>query len=308
MTLVFDVPRGVAFVSGGLSGVQRRSSASVAYWLVARPPGSSKRHFKGGVSSLSLQTEVSRRAVLRTLVLLPVAVAMSSQVNAATATGGTATGSGTSLGSEVPVPPLPYPYNALEPVIDAKTMRLHHDKHFVGYVTKVNAALTEEQRKTFPSILTRLSTIPDRTVRETVRNQGGGAINHRVFFEIMRTPVADAQRNTPGGALGDAINRQFGSLAAFQKEFTQAAKTLFGSGWVWLYEVGKSPRRELKIGTFANQDSPLMQGNMPLLGLDVWEHAYYLRYGPDRGAYVDAWWRVVNWPAVEKIFETRQLP
>jgi Fe-Mn family superoxide dismutase len=250
--------------------------------------------------------EISRRAVLRTLTLLPFALAVSSPVAAAAATTGAA--SGTSAGSEVPLPPLPYPYNALEPVIDAKTMRLHHDKHFAGYVSKVNAALTEEQRKTFPAILTRLSTIPDRAVRETVRNQGGGAINHRIFFEIMRTPTSDAQRNTPGGALGEAIQRQFGSFAAFQKEFAQAAKTHFGSGWVWLYEVGRSPRRELRISTFANQDSPLMQGNMPLLGLDVWEHAYYLRYGPDRGAYVDAWWRVVNWPAVEKIFESRQLP
>ncbi|BAM83058.1 Mn superoxide dismutase: [Cyanidioschyzon merolae strain 10D] len=266
--------------------------------------------------SLTQRTEYSRRELLRAFSLLPATAvfaytaAMTVQQAAAavapSTTGAPATAPKT--GAEIPVAPLPYPYNALEPVIDAKTMRLHHDKHFAGYVSKTNAALNEEQRRTFPAILSRLSTISDRALRETVRNQGGGAINHRIFFQTMRAPVADAQKNVPDGALGDAIARQFGSFEAFQKEFSRAAKSLFGSGWIWLFELGNSTRRELRIGTFANQDSPLMQGNLPLLGLDVWEHAYYLRYGPDRGAYVDAWWRVVNWPAVARIFESRQLP
>lgn len=228
---------------------------------------------------------------------------------------------------QVALPPLPYPYNALEPVIDTATMKLHHDKHLATYVTKLNAALASiggGAPAAYPAILASLDGIADGAQRVQVRNNGGGVANHVQFFESLRAPRRN-NRPSGGGRLAAAIDATFGSFEQFQGQFAAAARSLFGSGWVWLYRVNNDDdggRRagELAIGQFANQDSPLMMTKSergvrggggggapptPILGVDCWEHAYYLKYGPKRGEYVDAWWSVVNWDAVERVYETR---
>jgi superoxide dismutase, Fe-Mn family len=195
------------------------------------------------------------------------------------------------------LPPLPYPANALEPHIDARTMEIHHGKHHQAYVTNLNTALEkapDQQGKPIEKILAGLNSVPD-AVRTAVRNNGGGHWNHTLFWEIMGPNAG----GTPGGKLAQGITSSFGDFEKFKEQFAAAGTGRFGSGWVWLlHEGGK-----LTITSTPNQDNPLMDGKSPqsvLLGLDVWEHAYYLNYQNRRPDYIKAWWNVVNWKAVEK--------
>ena len=193
------------------------------------------------------------------------------------------------------LPKLPYAYDALEPHVDAKTMELHYSKHHQAYVTKLNeavAAAPELQGKTVEELLTSLATVPE-SVRGAVRNHGGGHYNHSLFWSIMK-PQGGGE---PQGALGEGITKTFGDAAKFREAFTKAALSVFGSGWAWLVADGS---KTLSIITTPNQDSPISQNLTPLLGLDVWEHAYYLKYQNRRPEYVEAWWNVVNWEVVEE--------
>lgn len=186
---------------------------------------------------------------------------------------------------------LPYAYEALEPYIDAKTMELHHSKHHQAYVDKLNAAIqgTEHAEKTIEELLQGLEELPEN-IRTAVRNNGGGHYNHNFFWKIM-SPDGGGK---PEGKLADLLDSSFGDFDKFKDEFAAAAVGRFGSGWVWLLQDGD----HLKITSTPNQDSPVMEGVEPLLGLDVWEHAYYLKYQNRRPEYIDAWWNVVDWPAV----------
>jgi Fe-Mn family superoxide dismutase len=191
------------------------------------------------------------------------------------------------------LPPLPYDYAALEPHIDEATMRIHHDKHHAGYVKNLNAALASEaglSGKPIEAILSDLDLVPEG-IRMAVRNNGGGHYNHTIFWEMM-TPGGAKE---PGGALGKEINETFGAFATFKEQFAKAGATRFGSGWAWLTmdKAGK-----LAVESTPNQDSPLSVGRTPLLGCDVWEHAYYLKYQNRRPDYMTAWWNVVNWDVV----------
>jgi Fe-Mn family superoxide dismutase len=196
------------------------------------------------------------------------------------------------------LPDLPYAYDALESAIDAKTMEIHHSKHHNGYVTKLNQALEGHDDlagRSIEDLLAAIGSLPE-SIRTAVRNNGGGHYNHSLFWSVMS---ADGG-GEPGGALADAIDAAFGSFADFKQRFSDAAKTRFGSGWAWL---GVKPGGELCVCSTPNQDNPLMKdlvecGCAPILGLDVWEHAYYLRYQNRRPDYVEAWWSVVDWSAV----------
>ena len=194
------------------------------------------------------------------------------------------------------VPPLPYDYNALEPHIDEQTMRIHHDKHHAAYVTNLNAALEkhpELQQKSVDDLIKGINSVPE-DIKTAVRNNGGGHVNHTMFWEIM----GPGKGGAPSGRIGDAIKSSFNSFDSFKEQFAKAGVTRFGSGWAWLIDAGG----KLVIESTANQDSPLMEGKKPLLGLDVWEHAYYLKYQNRRPDYITAWWNVVNWDAVNKRF------
>ena len=195
------------------------------------------------------------------------------------------------------VPALPYDYAALEPHIDAETMKLHHDKHHQAYINNVNAALEkypELAAKSVDDLISDLNAVPE-DIRGVVRNNGGGHSNHSMFWTIMG-PGSGA----PTGAIADQIKADFGDFDAFKKTFNETTAKQFGSGWGWLvFQGGK-----LKVITTANQDSPLSQGLYPILGNDVWEHAYYLKYQNKRPDYLAAWWNVVNWAEVNKRFET----
>ncbi len=196
------------------------------------------------------------------------------------------------------LPPLPYPYDALEPHIDEETMRIHHDKHHAAYVNNVNNALEghpELQAKGIEELLRDLSAIPEN-IRMAVRNNGGGHANHTLFWAIMG-PNAGGE---PSGALGAAIDKAFGSFDAFKEKFSNAGITRFGSGWAWLAVDSKG---ELSVLSTPNQDTPISDGLTPILGMDVWEHAYYLKYQNRRPDYVAAWWSVVNWDEVARRFE-----
>ncbi len=195
------------------------------------------------------------------------------------------------------VPPLPYDPNALEPHIDEATMRVHHDKHHQAYVDKVNAALegTEWADKPIEEVIANLSQIPDDK-RTAVRNNGGGHYNHSLFWEWM-SPDGGGE---PSGDLASAIESSFGSFSDFQGKFKDAGVNQFGSGWSWLVHDGSG----LAVVATANQDNPLTDGKAPLLGVDVWEHSYYLKYQNQRPAYIDAWWNVVNWDKVEERFSS----
>jgi Fe-Mn family superoxide dismutase len=194
------------------------------------------------------------------------------------------------------VPALPYDYAALEPHVDEATMRLHHDKHHQAYVDKANAALegTEWAGRPVEEVLQNLGALP-ADKQPVVRNNGGGHYNHTLFWELMSPDGGGA----PEGALGDEIGRTFGSFDAFKTEFAAAGVNRFGSGWAWLVWDGSA----LRITSTPNQHAPVMEGQPPLLGLDVWEHAYYLRYQNRRPEYVAAWWNVVNWPEVARRYE-----
>jgi superoxide dismutase, Fe-Mn family len=189
------------------------------------------------------------------------------------------------------VPPLPYDYDALEPHIDEATMRVHHDKHHQAYVDKANAALegTEWADKPVEEVLQNLDSLPDDK-RTAVRNNGGGHYNHTLFWESMKSGGG----GEPSGDLGDAIASKFGSFSDFQEQLKTAGVNQFGSGWAWLVLDGG----ELAVVPSANQDNPISNGQTPLLGVDVWEHAYYLKYQNKRPDYIDAWWNTVDWDKV----------
>ena len=196
------------------------------------------------------------------------------------------------------VPPLPYAYDALEPHIDQATMQFHHDKHHAAYVKNLNAALDkhpELKSKPVEEMLRNLNSVPT-DIRQIVRNNGGGHVNHSMFWQIMK-PQGGGE---PTGAIAKAINQSFGSFAAFKKQFNEAGVSRFGSGWVWLVRNNG----KLEITTTPNQDTPLSEGKYPIMGNDVWEHAYYLKYQNRRPEYLDAWWNVLNWDEINKRFAT----
>ncbi len=193
------------------------------------------------------------------------------------------------------LPPLPYAPDALEPHIDKATMELHHDKHHATYVTNVNKALEsapELQSKTIEELVTDISSVPEN-IRTAVRNNGGGHANHSLFWNLMSPNGGGA----PTGEAESVITSSFGSFDAFKEKFNAAATSRFGSGWAWLVKDGSG---KFEITSTANQDNPLMEGKKPILGLDVWEHSYYLKYQNRRPEYIAAWWNVVNWAEVNK--------
>jgi Fe-Mn family superoxide dismutase len=194
------------------------------------------------------------------------------------------------------IPELPYAVDALEPHVDAQTMTIHHTKHHQAYATKLNDAIagTDLEGKSAEEIISNLDAVPEAK-RGAVRNNGGGYVNHNLFWEVM----GPGKGGEPGGTLADAINDAMGSFAGFQDQFATAAATRFGSGWAWLVVDGGT----LSVVSTPNQDTPLMEGSgTPILGLDVWEHAYYLNYQNRRPDYVTAWWNVVNWDVVAEKF------
>lgn len=195
------------------------------------------------------------------------------------------------------LPSLPYAYDALEPYIDKETMNIHHTKHHNTYVTNLNKALEghpELLAKTVEEVISNLEAIPE-DIRTAVRNNGGGHANHSLFWQIL-APNAGGE---PTGALADAINGKFGSFANFKEEFSNAAAGRFGSGWAWL----AVHNGQLEVYSTANQDSPLMEGKTPILGIDVWEHAYYLKYQNRRPEYIANFFNIINWDEVAKRFE-----
>jgi len=192
------------------------------------------------------------------------------------------------------VPPLPYAFDALEPHIDAQTMQIHHDKHHAAYVAKLNGAVEghpDLQKKSVEELLRDLNSLPE-AIRGVVRNHGGRHANHSLFWVVMGPGGGGA----PTGRVAEAIERDLGGFASFKEKLTNAAANQFGSGWGWLVASGG----KLEVIARPNQDSPLMEGKVPLLGVDVWEHAYYLKYQNRRPDYLAAWWNTVNWPAVEQ--------
>lgn len=199
------------------------------------------------------------------------------------------------MGYPFALPELGYAYDALEPHIDARTMEIHHGKHHAGYTSKLNNALESHSGlhgKSAKELLSDLGALPE-SVRTAVRNHGGGYVNHTLFWDVMRPGGADA----PSGDLGGAIDKTFGSFEAFKEKFQATAAGRFGSGWGWLVVNGKGG---LEVLSTPNQDTPISQGLEPILGVDVWEHAYYLHYQNRRPDYLSAWWNVVNWDVVAK--------
>mgnify|MGYP005845920329 CR=1 FL=1 len=198
------------------------------------------------------------------------------------------------------LPPLPYAYDALEPYIDAQTMTLHHDKHHAAYVNNLNAALEKHPElgsKSLEELLADLNAVPE-DIRMVVRNHGGGTLNHNLFW-VMMAPKAGGE---PKGSLATAIEAAFGNFAAFKEAFEKAAMGRFGSGWAWL---NRRSDGSLSINSTANQDTPISEGLFPLLGIDVWEHAYYLKYQNRRNEYIANWWNVVNWDEVARRFSMK---
>jgi superoxide dismutase, Fe-Mn family len=192
------------------------------------------------------------------------------------------------------LPALPYAYNALEPFIDEATMHLHHEKHHQTYVDKLNAAIAgkaELETKSVEQLLKDIATVPDE-IKTAVKNHGGGHSNHSIFWTILSPTKQD-----PSEKMKDALTTAFGSFEAFQEKFNTAATNQFGSGWAWLI---KNAAGTLEVKSYPNQDSPYMEGATPLLGIDVWEHAYYLKYQNRRPEYITAFWNIVNWTEVEK--------
>jgi Fe-Mn family superoxide dismutase len=193
------------------------------------------------------------------------------------------------------VPPLPYAYNALEPYIDDATMHLHHDKHHAAYVTNLNAAVAKHpdlDKKSPEELIRNLNALPE-DVRGAIRNNGGGHVNHTMFWQIM----GPNKGGNPSGAIADAITKSFGGFDKFQEAFEKAGVGQFGSGWAWLV---RTKGGEFKVTSTPNQDNPMTTGDFPVIGNDVWEHAYYLKYQNRRADYLKAWWNVVNWDEVNK--------
>ena len=229
---------------------------------------------------------MTRREAIKTAMMAGAALAMTRMPSLQAATAATA-------GETYPfaLPPLGYAFDALEPFIDAKTMEIHHDKHHAAYVAKLNEALAdapvELKTKTVEALISDLDAVPE-PIRTAVRNQGGGHANHSFFWKLLKKN----EGGKPTGDLAAAINTTFGSFEAFQKQFNEAAGKVFGSGWAWLV---LTPKKELAIVTTANQDSPLMSGQTPILGIDVWEHAYYLKHQNRRPEYIQAFQNVIDW-------------
>lgn len=201
------------------------------------------------------------------------------------------------VGGPFTLPPLPYAYDALEPYIDAKTMEIHHDKHHAAYVSNLNKALAdypELKGKSLEDLLKNLEAVPEK-IRAAVRNNGGGDYNHTLFWQMLKKDGGE-----PKGALENGINKFFGSFGNFKEQWTKAAVSQFGSGWAWLVLDGD---KHLAIEPTANQDSPTSHGKVPLLGIDVWEHAYYLKYQNRRPEYVSAFFHVINWDFVAERYE-----
>lgn len=195
------------------------------------------------------------------------------------------------------LPPLPYPYDALEPYIDTQTMQIHHTKHHQAYVDNLNKAIADSPVASWSleELISKLGQVPEG-IRTAVRNHGGGHLNHSLFWKMM-TPKASG---APTGPLAQAIANAFGSFESFKEKFTAQALGRFGSGWAWLVV---KPTGRLEVTSTANQDSPLTDGDKPILGVDVWEHAYYLKYQNRRNEYVQAWWNVVNWDFVNELWQ-----
>ncbi len=195
--------------------------------------------------------------------------------------------------------PLPFPSNALEPNIDKQTMEIHHGKHYAAYVNNYNEAVKKQpelEGKPLHDVLANGCAIVKDEIKTAVRNNGGGAHNHALFWEILNP--AGRPGNEAVGKLGDAIKKDFGGFAQFKEKFETAAKTRFGSGWAWLVKRGD----KLEVISTANQDSPIMEGAFPVIGLDVWEHAYYLKYQNRRPEYITNWWNIVNWKVADERF------
>ncbi|MBW4667447.1 MAG: superoxide dismutase [Cyanomargarita calcarea GSE-NOS-MK-12-04C] len=200
--------------------------------------------------------------------------------------------------SPAQLPQLPYAYDGLEKAIDAETMKLHHDRHHATYVENLNQALEkhpELRNRSVELMLRDLNAVPE-DIRESVRNNGGGHLNHTIFWQIM-SPNGGGQ---PTGVIAEQINQTFGSFDAFKKQFNEAGGDRFGSGWVWLV---RSPQGQLQIVNTPNQDNPISDGSYPIMGNDVWEHAYYLRYQNRRADYLNNWWNVVNWSEINRRFQ-----
>ena len=196
------------------------------------------------------------------------------------------------------IEPLPYAYEALEPHIDAETMRFHHDRHYATYIKNLNEAVNKYpqlKNRSAEDLLRTINSVP-QDIRTKVRNNGGGYVNHKMFWSIMGPNAG----GTPTGPIADAINKTFGSYDAFKQKLNAAGESRFGSGWAWLV---RNKNGNLQIMSTANQDSPFMEGMYPIMGNDVWEHAYYLKYQNKRADYLTAWWNVVNWNEVNKRFE-----
>jgi len=195
------------------------------------------------------------------------------------------------------LPDLPYAYDALEPYIDARTMEIHHSKHHAGYVSKVNAAIEGHDlgNPSVEDLVAAIHTLPEE-IRTAVRNNGGGHSNHSLFWTVMKKGGG----GDPSGELSKAIDDQLGGFEKFREDFSSAALTRFGSGWAWLC---LDQNKKLAVGSTPNQDSPLMEGHTPILGLDVWEHAYYLKYQNRRPDYVEAFWNVIDWDAVSERYQ-----
>jgi Fe-Mn family superoxide dismutase len=241
---------------------------------------------------------MTRRQALKTTLVASLACAAGStsrMVNAQPAMGGSTM---TTVVGPFFVPPLPYAFDALEPHIDAPTMQIHHDKHHAAYVTNLNKAvadLPDLGKKPVEELLKDLSAVPEKA-RTAIRNQGGGHYNHSIFWQMMKKNGG----GEPSGELSKAIEKKFGSFSAFKEQFTKAAVGQFGSGWAWLVSDGG----ELKIEASPNQDSPISERKTPLLGVDVWEHAYYLKYQNRRPEYIAAWFNVIDWDFVAQRFQS----
>jgi superoxide dismutase, Fe-Mn family len=230
---------------------------------------------------------MTRRAALKTTSLLAAGAAL-----AASAPLRPALAAEPAPAGPFALPPLPYAYDALEPYIDAQTMQIHHDKHHQAYVTNLNKAVAGQAEladKSVEDLLRDLKTLPE-SIRKAVQNQGGGHANHTLFWQLLKRN----EGGQPAGELASAIDKKWGSFDSFKTELTKAAVTLFGSGWAWLSLDGK----DLVIEQTSNQDSPLLHGRKPLLGIDVWEHAYYLKYQNRRPDYVSAFYNAINWDFV----------
>jgi Fe-Mn family superoxide dismutase len=240
---------------------------------------------------------MTRRQALKTTALASVAYATASPLRMADAQPAQAPAPTAASGGPFTVPPLPYPFDALEPHIDARTMQIHHDKHHAAYVANLNKAVAEFPdlgKRPVGDLLKDLSAVPEK-IRTAVRNNGGGHYNHSLFWQMMKKKGG----GQPSGELSKAIDIYFGTFGEFKAAFAKAAAGRFGSGWAWLVSEGG----ELTIETTANQDSPISAGKEPLLGLDVWEHAYYLKYQNRRPDYIAAWFNVINWDDVSGRFK-----